>query len=122
MSPKRWVILLKERKFVFLLISGTFNRRGVVKSIEELLDLYRQGKIPEALLLRHFTSRIPEESIERLLSLLTPEERVRWHLDLVAVSNPEWIGLDGWVPPPETRAAIREYLRKLGSSSNNWPI
>jgi hypothetical protein len=92
-----------------------------MKSIEELLELYRHGTIPQALLLAHFTSRIPEESIERLLSLLTPEQRVSWHRDLIAVSKPDWISLDGWYPRPETRAAIQDYLRKIGSSSNNWP-
>lgn len=92
-----------------------------MKSIPELLDAYKRGIIPEALLFTHLIDRIGERSVEEILSVLDEEQRGRFLIDLVAVSKPDWVSIDElWAPSEQSLVAIRVYLRKMGKSSAAW--
>jgi hypothetical protein len=91
-----------------------------MKSIPELLDAYKRGIIPEALLFSHLIDRIGEKSVDEILSVLDESQRARFLFGLVAVSKPDWISLDGWRPSDESLLVMRDYLRKTGKSSSAW--
>jgi hypothetical protein len=88
--------------------------------IQKWIEAYRSDKIVEGHLLNLLVTTIPEVSIEEILSFLDKGQKEKFLMNLVAISKPDWVSLDGWEPSAEALTMMRKFLQTMGKSSTAW--